>query len=112
MQSITDKQISSLTYQAVKNKSTNQSISQLIDQQLTWLQLVTVWHQGMYLKLLRILPDVNCAMFQNRSLYVETSSGDRSHKRKSCGDDLPQGSVLALILFNIYNLEAVLVCGR
>ncbi len=69
----------------------------------------TVWHRGLYLKLLCIIPDVKLVRFmmvmiQNRSFYVETSSGERSRKRM-LRNGLPQGSVLAPILFNIYTSD-------
>ena len=66
----------------------------------------TVWHRGLYLKLLQTIPDVKLVKFimlmlQNRSFYVVTSSGARSRKRQ-LRNGLPQGSVLAPILFNVY----------
>jgi hypothetical protein len=69
----------------------------------------TVWHRGLYLKLLKIIPDVKLVRFimtmmQNRSFFVVTSSGDRSRKRR-LRNGLPQGSVLAPILYNIYTAD-------
>ena len=66
----------------------------------------TVWHRGLYLKLLQTIPDMKLVKFimlmlQNRSFYVVTSSGARSRKRQ-LRNGLPQGSVLAPILFNVY----------
>ena len=65
-----------------------------------------MWHRGLYLKLLQTIPDVKLVKFimlmlQNRSFYVVTSSGARSRKRQ-LRYGLPQGSVLAPILFNVY----------
>ena len=69
----------------------------------------TVWHKGLYLKLLKIIPDVKLVRFimllvQDRTFILETSNGDRSRKRK-LRNGLPQGSVLAPILFNIYTAD-------
>ena len=69
----------------------------------------TVWHRGLYLKLLQLIPDVRLVRFimtmlHNRTFYVVTSSGDHSRKRK-LRNGLPQGSVLAPILFNIYTAD-------
>ena len=69
----------------------------------------TVWHRGLYLKLLKLIPDVKLVRFillmiQNRMFFVETSSGEQSSKRR-LRNGLPQGSVLAPILFNIYTAD-------
>ena len=66
----------------------------------------TAWHRGLYLKLLQLIPYVKLVklimlILKNRSFYVVTSSGERSRKRQ-LRYGLPQGSVLAPILFNVY----------
>ena len=69
----------------------------------------TVWHQGLYFKLLKLIPEVKLvkfimSMIQSRSIFVETSSVDRSRVRQ-LRNGLTQGSVLEPILFNIYTAD-------
>ena len=69
----------------------------------------TVWHRGLYMKLLKLIPDVKLVKFimlllQNRAFVVVTSNGERSRKRR-LQNGLPQGSVLAPIPFNIYTAD-------
>ena len=65
-----------------------------------------MWHRGLHLKLLRIIPDRHMVgfimeMLSNRSFVVHTSDGQRSRLRRM-KNVVPQGSVLSPMLFNIY----------
>jgi len=66
----------------------------------------TVWHRGLTCKLLRLLPDRHMVrmimeMVSNRSFTLTTGNGQRSRLRR-LKNGVPQGYVLALLLFNIY----------
>ena len=66
----------------------------------------TVWHRGLHLKLLRIIPDRHMMgfimeMLSNRSFVVHTNDGQRSRLR-IMKNGVPQCSVLSPMLFNIY----------
>ena len=65
----------------------------------------TVWHHGLTLKLLRMLPDINMVHFiveliSNRSFVLKTSDGQQSRLRR-LKEGVPQGPVLAPLLSNI-----------
>ena len=66
----------------------------------------TVWLRGLHLKLLQMTPDQHMVgfimgMLTNCSFTLHTNDGQHSRLRR-LKNGVPQGSVLTLMLFNIY----------
>jgi Reverse transcriptase (RNA-dependent DNA polymerase) len=65
----------------------------------------TVWREGLMLKFMRIVPCAKLAKLMNNMLsnrYFQVFVGDKSSRWRRLNNGLPQGSVLAPILFNLY----------
>ena len=68
----------------------------------------TVWHTGLKLKLLRLLPNKTMVLFimeliSNRSFILQ--AGDQLSRLRRLINGLPKGSVFAPVLFNIYTYD-------
>ena len=76
----------------------------------------TVWHRGLTCKLLRLLPDKHMVkmimeLVRNRSLTLTTGDSKQSRLRR-LKNGVPQGSVLAPLLFNIYTYDLPSIISR
>ena len=76
----------------------------------------TVWHHGLTCKLLRLFLDKHMVemimeLVQNRSFTLTTSDSKQSRLRH-VKNGIPQGSVLAPLLFNIYTYDLPSMISR
>ena len=76
----------------------------------------TVWHRGLTCKLLRLLPDKHMVkmimeLVRNRSFTLTTGDSKQSRLRR-LKHGVPQGSVLAPLLFNIYTYDLPSMISR
>ena len=76
----------------------------------------TVWHRGLICKLLRLLPDKHMVkmimeLLRNRSFTLTTGDSKQSRLRR-LKNGVPQGSVLAPFLFNIYTYDLLSMIFR
>ena len=76
----------------------------------------TVWHRGLTCKLLRLLPDKHMVrmimeLVRNQSFTLTTGDSKQSRLRR-LKNGVPQGSVLAPLLFNIYTYDLPSMISR
>ena len=76
----------------------------------------TVWHRGLTCKLLRLLPDKHVVkmimeLVRNRSFTLTIGDSKQSRLRR-LKNGVPQGSVLAPLLFNIYTYDLPSMISR
>ena len=76
----------------------------------------TVWHRGLTCKLLRLLPDKHMVrmimeLVRNRSFTLTTGDSKQSRLRR-LKNGVPQGSILAPLLFNIYAYDLSSMISR
>ena len=76
----------------------------------------TVWYRGLTCKLLRILPDKHMVrmimeLVRNRSFTLTTGESKQSRLRR-LKNGVPQGSVLAPLLLNIYTYDLSSMISR
>ena len=76
----------------------------------------TVWHHSLTCKLFRLLPDRHMvSLFMkfvcNRGFTLTTGTGKQSRLQR-LKNGVPQGSVLATLLFNIYIYDLPVTVGR
>ena len=76
----------------------------------------TVWHRGLTCKLLRLLPDKHMVRMimefvRNRSFTLTTGDSKQSWLRR-LKNGVPQGSVMAPFLFNIYTYDLPSMISR
>ena len=76
----------------------------------------TIWHRGLTCKLLRLLPDKHMVkmimeLIRNRSFTLTTGDSKQSRLRR-LKNGVPQGSVLAPLLFNIYTYDLPSMISR
>ena len=76
----------------------------------------TVWHRGLTCKLLRLLKDKHMIrmimeLVRNRSFTLTTGDSKQSRLRR-LKNGVPQGSVLAPLLFNVYTYDLPFMISR